>query len=233
MLISGIQPFTLLDYPGKTACIIFIPGCNFRCGFCHNPEFVIPEKIIQIKDSFISEEAVFNFLLERRGLLDGVVITGGEPTTAPDLVPFMQKIRRLGFLVKLDTNGNHPEVLEKALQERVVDYLAMDIKTSLNHYQNLVGPLIKPENIKKSINLIKNSAINYEFRSTLLKEAHSDLILEEMAELVRDSRKWFLQKFRPENTLSPAFANYHSFNDQELTAIADRFREQVQSIVIR
>lgn len=233
MLISGIQPFTLLDYPGKTACIIFIPGCNFRCGFCHNPEFVIPEKIIQIKDSFISEEAVFNFLLERRGLLDGVVITGGEPTTAPDLVPFMQKIRRLGFLVKLDTNGNRPDVIAKALQERVVDYIAMDVKTDLNGYKKLVGPLIRTDNIKNSINLIKNSTIQYEFRSTLLKEIHTDSVLEKMAELVDGAQNWFLQKFRPDNTLAPTFTTYHPFTDEEIKTIADRFKKNVQRIFVR
>lgn len=233
MFISGIQPFTLLDYPDKTACIIFIPGCNFRCGYCHNPEFVLPENIIKIKDSFIPEDTLFNLLVSRRGLLDGVVISGGEPTLAPDLIPFMKKIRRLGFLIKLDTNGNRPDVIEKALQERVVDYIAMDVKTSLDSYRDLVGPVVKPENIEKSISIIKNSNIHYEFRSTLLKEVHSDIILEKMAELIKGSRRWFLQKFRSENTLSPEFAQYHAFEDLELLEIAERYKEYAQHIIIR
>lgn len=233
MLISGIQPFTLLDYPNKAACVIFIPGCHFRCGYCHNPEFVLPENIIKLKDTFINEEVLFNFLIPRRGLLDGVVISGGEPTLAPDLIPFMQKIRRLGFTVKLDTNGNRPDVIEQALRERVVDYIAMDIKASLDSYKELVGPLVKPENIQKSIDLVMNSAVQYEFRSTLLKEVHSDIMLEKMASLISGAEQWFLQRFRPGITLLPAFADYHSFSDSELATVVENYRDRVRSLVIR
>ena len=233
MLISGIQPFTLLDYPNKTSCIVFVTGCNFRCGYCHNPEFVLPERLKLLQKDFINEDALFNFLLQRRELLDGVVISGGEPTLAPDLIPFMQKIRRLGFSIKLDTNGNRPEIISKALEERVVDYIAMDVKASLEGYRDLVGPLIRPDNIQKSIELIKNSSVHYEFRSTLLKEVHSAIMLEKMANLIKGARHWFLQKFRPENTLSPLFANYNSFSDQELADIAEHFRDRVNRISIR
>jgi pyruvate formate lyase activating enzyme len=113
MLISGVQPFTNLDFPGKIACVMFVPGCNFRCGYCHNPEFVVPERIQAMKGGFITEEAFFSFLDKRRGLLDGVVISGGEPTLAPELVRCVTRIKDRGFSVKLDTNGNRPDVVKK------------------------------------------------------------------------------------------------------------------------
>lgn len=233
MLISGIQPFTLMDYPGKTACVVFVPGCNFRCGYCHNPEFVLPEKIIKLKDQFISEDAFFSFLFERKDLLDGVVVSGGEPTLAPDLIPFMQKIRRMGFSVKLDTNGNRSDVLQKALEARVVDYVAMDLKASLSGYKKLVGPLVRPERIEQSIGLLRNSTINYEFRSTLLKEFHSAIMLSEMAQLIVGAKYWYLQKFRPGTTLLPAFSEYHSYSDEELAVIAGQLQHYVERVTIR
>ncbi|PIR76985.1 MAG: anaerobic ribonucleoside-triphosphate reductase activating protein, partial [Candidatus Magasanikbacteria bacterium CG10_big_fil_rev_8_21_14_0_10_38_6] len=143
MVISGVQPFTLLDFPEKTACIIFTAGCNFRCGYCHNPEFVLPEKIQQIKTSFIDEETIYSFLQKRKGLLDGVVISGGEPTMMGDLPAFIRNIKELGFLVKLDTNGNRPLVLQHLLDEGLLDYVAMDVKTSLVNYADLVGDCVR------------------------------------------------------------------------------------------
>lgn len=233
MLVSGVQQFSILDYPEKTACIVFTPGCNFRCGYCHNPEFVLPENILKIKDSFIPEETVFNFLTTRKGLLDGVVITGGEPTIAPDLLPFMAKVKSLGFFVKLDTNGNRPHIIEKAINEKLVDYIAMDLKTSLENYPMLVGPQAKPENIEKSVRLLIDSNLDYEFRSTLLKEVHSDIMLEKMAELIKNSKIWNLQKFRPDITLFPEFSHYRPFSDEEMEAIAAKFNTYVQKINIR
>lgn len=233
MLISGIQPSTLLDYPEKVACIVFTPGCNFRCGYCHNPEFVLPENIIKLKNDFIKEENFFHFLDQRKGLLDGVVVSGGEPTTAADLILFMQKIKTAGFLVKLDTNGNRPDVIKQALDKKVVDYIAMDLKTSLAHYQTLVGKLARPEAIKQSIELIKNSGVDYEFRSTLLKEVHSDILLNEMSELIKGSRRWYLQTFRPGHTLDVAYQKYHSFSEQELIQLAKRYSHSATLVAYR
>ena len=233
MLISGIQKFTMLDYPGKSACIVFTPGCNFRCGYCHNPEFVLPERIAELKSSFIPEEAFMNFLEQRKGLLEGVVVTGGEPTLMPDLLDFMKKIKELGFLVKLDSNGNRPEVLKKALEQKIVDYIAMDVKTSLDEYARLVGKLVKPENIAESIKLIMDSGLEYEFRSTIVKETHLPETLKAMAKLISGSTNFYLQNFRAANTLSPEFQRYHSFTNQEMEEIADLFRTQVKNVAIR
>ncbi|MBI2444376.1 MAG: anaerobic ribonucleoside-triphosphate reductase activating protein [Candidatus Magasanikbacteria bacterium] len=240
MLISGIQKFTLLDFPDRTACIVFTPGCDFRCGYCHNPEFVLPEQIAKLRPSFIPEAVFFNFLSERRGQgepgvpwLEGVVITGGEPTLQPDLLPFMRRLKDLGLAVKLDTNGNRPAVIAAALSAGLLDYIALDVKTSLPHYPALVGPLVKPENIAESIRLIKDSSIPYEFRSTLIKEAHSDIILQEMGELIAGAKLLYLQQFRPGITLKSEFAGYHPFTLEELEQIAERLRSNVQEVRVR
>ena len=233
MLISGIQQFTMLDFPEKTACIVFTAGCNFRCGYCHNPEFVLPEKIREIADSFIPEEAVFSFLEQRRGLLDGVVITGGEPTLMGDLLEFIRRIKNMGFLVKLDTNGNNPAMVRRLLDEHLLDYIAMDIKTSLVQYKRLVGNRAKLHFLQESVSLIQKSGVEYEFRSTLIKEVHTDDILAEMIQLVHGAKRLSLQSFRPETTLAPVFATYHPFSSQEMDDIAHCFRDYVEEVVIR
>jgi pyruvate formate lyase activating enzyme len=233
MLISGVQNFTMLDYPGKTSCIVFTPGCNFRCGYCHNPEFVLPDKIKEIRDSFIPENIFFNFLERRVDLLDGVVVTGGEPTLMPDLEEFIKKIKKMGFLVKLDSNGNRPEVLINLLDKGLVDYVAMDVKTSLPEYANLVGGLVRPENIQKSMELLMNGYVEYEFRTTLVKDVHRPEILKNMQEILKGAKVLYLQKFRSGNTLKPDFQNYKSFTDEELQEIKEMFEKVVQKVEIR
>lgn len=233
MLISGIQPFTMLDYPEKTACIVFTPGCNFRCGYCHNSEFVLPEKIIQLKDSWIPEETFFNFLETRRGLLDGVVISGGEPTLMGDLVLFAKKIRSRGFLVKVDTNGSAPWVVEKLLQENVVDYVAMDIKTSLEQYPTVSGSCVLPSAIKKSVEMIMKSGIAYEFRSTLITQLHDEKTIDAMAQLIAGARVWYLQSFRNGKTLLPEFETYQSVSREEMEKIVGKHIQTIQKIIIR
>lgn len=233
MLISGIQPFTLLDYPGKTSCIIFTAGCNFRCGYCHNPEFVLPEQLAKIKNNFIPEAAVLNFLIKRQGLLEGVVVSGGEPTVQPDLVLFLKKIKALGFKIKLDTNGNKPEIIKQALADNILDYIAMDYKTSAAAYRVLFGSLAVVEHISASVAIIKNSGINYEFRSTLIKEVHSDIILQAMAGELRGAKQWCLQTFRPQETLDPAYQKFHPFSPIELSDLAKKFKSTVAGVFAR
>lgn len=233
MKLSAVQRFTMLDFPGKIACIAFTPGCNMRCGFCHNPEFVLPEKIREIQKSFISEDAFFRFLKRRQGLLEGVVVSGGEPTIWADLPAFLAKIKELGFAVKLDTNGNHPEMLESILKQGLVDYVAMDVKTSLEAYSKLVGPIVKKENIQKSIQLLKASKIPYEFRTTLIKEVHTREILEDMALLISGATQLFLQTFRPMQTLDPVFGGYHAFSSDETETIVTLFSAQVGYVGVR
>jgi pyruvate formate lyase activating enzyme len=233
MLLSGIQPFTVLDYPGKVSCIVFTPGCNFRCGYCHNPEFVLPEKVAALRPSFIAEEAFFNFLDQRTTLLDGVVITGGEPTLMPDLEDFIIKIKKRGYLVKLDSNGNRPAVLKKLLAKNLLDYIAMDVKTSLPRYQGLVGQWASEPLIAESIKLIQNSGLEYEFRTTLVKEVHTPDVINEMGRLLKGSKKLFLQGFRSETTLNPTFGTYHAFNESETEEIANKLREHIDEVIIR
>lgn len=233
MLISGIQPFTVLDYPEKVSCIVFTPGCNFRCGYCHNPEFVLPEKVAALRSSFIAEEAFFNFLDQRGELLDGVVITGGEPTLMPDLENFIKKIKAKGLLVKLDSNGNRPGVLRRLIDNKLLDYIAMDIKTSLPRYQSLVGKLASENQLAESMALIHDSGLPYEFRTTLVKELHTPNVIEEMCGLLKGKKLLYLQGFRPETTLSPVFASYSAFTTTETEEIAKKFRGFVDEVYIR
>lgn len=233
MLISGVQKLSLLDYPDHPACVVFTAGCNFRCGYCHNPEFVLPQMLREIKDSFIPEEAFFSFLEKRKKKLEGVVVTGGEPTIHPDLISFLTKVKNQKFLIKLDTNGNNPRAIKEALNKNSTDYIAMDVKTSLGGYKKLVGHRADESNLVKSIKLIKNEAPDYEFRLTLIKEIHTEPILQSMAQSLSGAKKVFLQTFRPAHTLSPLFGTFHSFAGDEIEKIKDIFSNHVQNVFIR
>lgn len=233
MLISGVQPFTMLDYPGKTATIVFTAGCNFRCGYCHNPEFVLPELLAKLKGDFITEEAFFNFLEERVGLLEGVVVSGGEPTIHAGIIDFIAKIKQLGFFVKLDTNGNKPEVVRELLRKEVVDYIALDYKTSAKNYSALAGALAFGEKVQETLALIKQSGIDYELRITLVKELHTPETLAEMAREMTGAKRVFLQQFRSATTLNLQFADYKAFSTDEMLAIAEQFRRTVKEVAVR
>lgn len=233
MQLSAIQPFTLLDFPGRAACIAFTPGCNLRCGFCHNPEFVLPEEIVKIKDSFISEEVFFNFLDKRKTLLDGVVISGGEPTMMRGLLDFMREIKKRGFLVKLDTNGTRPEVISQAIREGIVDYIAMDVKVPSEKYSELIGGGVDGRKIKESIYLIMSSGVEHEFRSTIIKEIHTKEMLEQMVNEISGASVWYLQQFRPKKTLDPLYQNKKPYSKKEMEQFVGMFEDKVQKIAIR
>ena len=164
MLIGGVEKTSLVDYPEKLTAVVFTIGCNFRCGYCHNPELIKLKEDSKILD----ETDLFVYLEKRKGLLDAVTITGGEPTLQPDLYNFIKKIKNIGYLIKLDTNGTNPEVLEKLLRENLLDYIAMDIKNSIDNYNKVVRNFTDKEKILKSIDLIMKSGLNYEFRTTTL-----------------------------------------------------------------
>jgi len=168
MKIGGIQKFSLIDYPGKISCVVFTQGCNFRCGYCHNPQLVLPEFF----ENTIDEKIVFEYLLNRKNKIEGVVITGGEPTIHNDLPGFIKKIKMLGFNVKLDTNGGNPKMLKILFEEKLLDFVAMDVKTELENYSKLCGVNINSKAISESISLIKNSSVERQFRITLLKGIH-------------------------------------------------------------
>ena len=233
MLISGIQKFTAIDYPEKIAAIIFTPGCNFRCGFCYNREFVLPEEIAKIKDNFIPEKAVLNFLKTRVGKIDGVVLSGGEPTLQKDLESFIDKVRKLGFLVKLDTNGTDPKTLKKLVESKKVDFVAMDIKTSFDNYKNLVGENINLNDIEESLKFLKTNVIPYEFRTTVVGGVHTPEIFEEMGEMLKGSKKIYLQNFRAQTTLDSSFASKKSLTKKEMNEAIDILSKYIDKALVR
>lgn len=192
MKISGFQKMTLLDYPGKVAAILFTSGCNFRCPFCHNASLVT-----HIDDShFFSEEEVLEYLKKRQGILDGVCITGGEPLLQEDIGEFIEKIKALGYAVKLDTNGFLPKRLKALLDKGLIDYVAMDIKNSPEKYGQTVGIENFPISpIEESIELLKNGKIDYEFRTTVVKEFHTEDDIEAIAKWISGAKRYFLQSF--------------------------------------
>ena len=181
----------------------------------------------------IDEETFFSFLDARKSLLDGVVISGGEPTIHPGLEAFMRRIKEKGFRIKLDTNGSCPDVIKHLLGEKLLDYIAMDIKTSLERYPELVGACVKPEAIAESIALIKSEAPDYEFRTTLIREIHGLPTLEEMADMLEGAKRYALQPFRSAVTLDPGFAAYSAPDTQEMEMIANIFRPHVKELIIR
>lgn len=234
MLISGIQPFTLLDYPDKVAAIIFTPGCNMRCRFCHNKEFVLPEEIAKIRTSFIAEKTVLNFLRSRKGKLDGVVISGGEPTVQPNLRQFIEKVRAMGFLVKLDTNGNLPDVLKSLVKDRLVDYVAMDVKTTPDRYKALVGDMTNPDSVVKSIAFLKKNHVPYEFRTTLIAGEHTLKVIKDMADLLAGADTLYLQTFRPETTLDPDFSHKEPMAMEYVQkTVKPLFEDSIQKVFLR
>jgi len=216
MIIGGLQKFSLIDYPGKTCAIIFTRGCNFRCRYCHNPELVIPEKYAPE----IPLSQIYDFLENRCGKLDAVSITGGEPTQHSDLIELMKKIKNMGFLVKLDSNGSRPEVLKKIISKKLVDYLAMDIKAPLEDYHKIMGWRVPVEKLKRSINLIINSDIDYEFRTTIVKSLTSKNDLREIAKKIKGAKKYFLQKFIPTKLNDPGLMEETSYSEEELKKLA-------------
>ncbi|MBN2101982.1 MAG: anaerobic ribonucleoside-triphosphate reductase activating protein [Candidatus Aenigmarchaeota archaeon] len=211
MNIGGFVKNTLIDYPGKMSCIIFTQGCSFRCPFCQNKELVdVPDDAESIKESYI-----FSFLKKRKGLLDAVVITGGEPTLQKDLPDFIRKVRELGFLIKLDTNGWAPEILERLLKENLIDFVAMDIKASKDNYEKAAGVKVNIYNIEKSIRLIRSSGLPYEFRTTVVPGIHDKDDIRKMAQWIEGSNL-FLQKFVPQNTLDPEYEKKNPFTNKEM-----------------
>ncbi len=198
MEIGGLQPVTLLDYPQKVAAIIFTQGCNMRCPFCYNPNLVLTESV---KIPTFNYREVLKFLKKRKKYLDAVVVTGGEPTVQPDLLKFLSRMKKIGYLIKLDTNGLNSRLLEKIISDRLADYLAMDIKGPFNDYGRFCGVDVLPENIIRSVALIKKSGLNYEFRSTLVKGLHSKKDILQMAADLGRVKKYFLQDFSPAERL--------------------------------
>jgi len=200
--IGGLQKHSFVDYPGKVSCVVFLAGCNFDCPYCHNPQ--LTGDPIRRPDVFAAED-VFVFLDQRRGFLDGVVISGGEPTLHPDLPDFCARVKRLGYSVKLDTNGSRPQMLTRLIREGLVDYVAMDIKTDPERYEGCIAGRCDSSALLASMHVIMASALDYEFRTTCVKPLVTPCVVERIAQLIRGCRRYALQPFKAATLLHPEF----------------------------
>ncbi len=228
MLISGLQKLTLLDYPGRVACTVFTGGCNFRCPFCHNAPLVLPERLA--RDS--SEEAVLAFLSKRRGVLDGVAVTGGEPLLHRDIGAFLEKVKALGFSVKLDTNGSFPDRLRALVSAGLVDRVAMDVKNSPALYEKTAGAAVDMAAIERSRDFLLSGAVDYEFRTTVVKGLHTKESLMDAARWIRGAKEYYLQQFKDSGDVL-AIEGLGAFSEKEMHALADAAAEFVPSVQVR
>lgn len=229
MKIGGLQTLSLIDYPGILCCIVFTQGCNFRCPYCHNPELILPEKF----SPEIDINSFFEFLEKRKRYLKGVSITGGEPTIHSDLPIFIEKIKTLGYLVKLDTNGTNPEMIKTLLTDNLVDYIAMDVKGPMEKYEKIVNAKVEIEKILKSIEIIKNSSIHYEFKTTVVKSQLLPQDFEKIGELIKGAKNYYIQKFVPSKCIDSSFLKEENYSDQQLEEIKKKMLNYVENCQIR
>lgn len=226
--IGGFQKSSLIDYPEKISAIIFIQGCNFKCPYCHNPELVGRTSCAPLNTS-----EVLDFLKSRIGKLDGVVITGGEPTLHKDLPELILQIKDLGFLVKLDTNGTNPDLLQDLIDKKLIDYVAMDIKAPIEKYSDVVCAKVDTENILKSIEILKKSNVDYEFRTTVVKSQLSLEDFEKIGKMIKNTNKYYLQRFVPTKTLNKSFVNQLTYTDEKFTPIIENLKNYVKKVELR
>ena len=217
MRIGGFNKLTTQDFPGNLACIIFLSGCNFNCDYCYNRD------LVESKAPEINQEDIFSYLDKRSGMLDGVVISGGEATIWDDLIPFIERIREYKLKIKLDTNGYRPEVLKELIDKGLVDYIAMDIKAIFNKYFNVINKKIDTDKILESIKIIKKSKIDHEFRTTLIRGMHTIEDLDKMVDLIDDSPYYF-QNFRMEEPVKNK--KIEGFSDEELLELKKHFKKK-------
>ncbi len=232
MNIGGIQKSSLIDYPGKVSSVIFCSGCNFDCPYCHNPELAAHPASCP---TYVDRNTLYQFLDQRRGFLDGVVVSGGEPTLQPDLLDLCRKIKEIGFSVKLDTNGSRPRVIRKLIDANLVDYIAMDLKTDPVLYQSYIKPDCRPDPIGESIELIMESGIDYEFRTTCVKPIVAVQTIENILQLIPGARLYALQRFRQSKVLHPEFfqpGNFE-FSDDEMRQLKLLAEQSVEKCIIR
>jgi pyruvate formate lyase activating enzyme len=231
MKIKGFIKNTFIEYPGKIAAMIFLPNCNFKCSFCFNPELI--EDSEKIKD--IDEKEVFDFLEKQKKWLDALVISGGEPLLHKDLPDFIKKIKTMGYLVRIYTNGTNPNMLKELIDNKLIDSVAMDIKAPLTEekYEAVTNVKDIVENVKKSISLIMNSGIDYEFRTTVVPGLHSEKDIEEIAKYIKDAKLFVLQKFLPENALDEKLKKLKTQPDDEMERLAKIAGKCVKNVIWR
>ncbi|MFH1239724.1 MAG: anaerobic ribonucleoside-triphosphate reductase activating protein [Candidatus Diapherotrites archaeon] len=227
MNIAGLLKTSLLDYPNHISCVVFTQGCNLRCPFCHNPELIPFEN-----SELMPEASFFDFLEKRKNVLEGVVITGGEPLIQNDLKKFISKIKKMKFKVKLDTNGCMPEKLKELIDDGYVDYIAMDIKAPFERYAKLTGAEVDTDKIKKSIEIIMHSRIDYEFRTTVYPEL-TQTDFKEIRQMIQGANKYFLQQFRNEKTFSIEAMEKEPYTKEQLEEIKELIVKYVKHVEIR
>ena len=228
MLIKGLQKLTLLDFPDRMACTLFTFGCNFRCPFCHNASLVLADRA---DDSVMPEEEFFTFLARRRGMLEGVCITGGEPTLQPDLEAFISRIKDMGYAVKLDTNGYRPAVLRRLAEANLLDYVAMDIKNSLPRYGETVGiARFDTSPIEESMDFLMEGRVPFEFRTTLVRGLHTPEDIRAMGQRLAGPEAFFLQTFKDSGDL---IAGGEAFTPAETRVMLAALQENVPNAQIR
>ena len=232
MIFGGVLKNSFIDYPGKISSVLFLAGCNFTCPYCHNPDLAAgrPER-----HEFLHEAKVFEFLESRRGLIEGIVITGGEPTLCPDLLRICEQVRGLGYPVKLDTNGSRPGVVKKLVDSALVDYIAMDIKTDPDKYSPLIWKKAEPDKILASAEIIMRSGLDYEFRTTCLKPFVDEKIIEKMSGIIKGARLYALQRCNDERVLDRDFFNNNDrlIKEDELQGLKLIASEQVGECIVR
>lgn len=230
MKVTGIQKLTLLDYPGVVACTVFTAGCNFRCPFCHNAMLVLPE---QIDDECLTDDEVFGFLKKRRGVLDGVAVTGGEPLLHADMPEFLASVKELGYKIKLDTNGSNPELLSEIVKNKLVDRVAMDIKNAPEEYARTIGLKsfdIAP--VERSKEMLLRGDIDYEFRTTVVKGIHTKESLIGAAKWIEGAKEYYLQQFKDSgNLILPD--GLSAYDEKQMHALADAVRDYVPTVEVR
>ena len=227
MKIHGLQKMTLLDFPGRVACTVFFGGCDMRCPFCHNAEL-----LDGTAPAIMDDEELLAFLKKRQGLLDGVAFTGGEPLLQKDLPELTAKIRDLGYPVKLDTNGMHPERLELMMKKGLVQYVAMDIKNGPERYAETAGqPEIDLAPVRESVSLLMNGETDYEFRTTVVAELHDDRSFEQIGQWIKGARHYYLQKFTDRDTVP--FEGLHAPTDEQMRKWAEKLRPDIPAVELR
>jgi len=230
MKIAGFIKTTLLDWEGKVACTIYLAGCDFRCPYCHNRDLVLhPDDVDEVDENNIME-----YIADHSDFLDGVVISGGEPLANKDLIGLIKKLRKLGMKIKIDTNGNHPDELDDLIGAGLVDYVAMDLKCSLNERYNVATDSgVNIEKIKRSIRVIMDSGVDYEFRTTVAPIFVKNNDIEDICKEIRGAKRYRLHQFRPKNTLDPSLSVLDPYPEEKLYEMAEIAKKYIKDVRIR
>ena len=229
MMIKGLQKLSLIEYPGKISAIVFLGNCNFRCHFCYNTDLV--KNYDKLPD--IPEKKILDFLSTRKGLVDGLAITGGEPTLHKDLPVFIKKVKDLGFLVMLETNGSNPKMLKELIDKKLVDYIAMDIKAPLEKYDDVTGVKVNKKNIQESIDIIRNSGIDYEFRTTVIPKHFKKEDALAIGKWLKGSKRFYIQQFRSDKTLDESYKKMEAYSPEKMKELVEIMKPFFDSVKVR